>query len=79
MKLIYTATNRADFSPGREVAIGDKVVTFRGECATVIAFAKPLHRASTGRVTIGASDERWTMDYFPSVIGAEWVEREDRA
>ncbi len=78
MKLIYDATNRADHPAGNAVQVGDEVTTFRGEEATVLGISKPTHAASTGRVTLGDKDANWTMEYFPSVIGALWIDREDQ-
>ncbi len=78
MKLTYTKDNRARHAAGSAVQVGDEVLTFRGEEVTVLGISKPTHAASTGRVTVGDEDSNWTMEYFPSVIGAEWVEREDR-
>ena len=79
MKLIYDATNRADHAAGSAVQVGDEATTFRGEIVTVLGISKPTHRASTGRVTVGDKDANWTMEYFPSVIGALWIDREDQA
>ena len=78
MKLIYTEGNRAEFEAGTEVQVGDEATTFRGEIVTVQGISQPTSPGSTGRVAVGAADQRWTMEYFPSVIGAEWVDRTDR-
>ncbi len=79
MKLIYDATNRADHPAGNAVQVGDEATTFRGEIVTVLRISKPTSPASTGRVTVGDKDANWTMEYFPSVIGALWIDREDQA
>lgn len=68
---------------GKEVKAGD-VVLVDGE-AWIIQFApKPHKPESSGRVYLVAPDheERTTPNatrsYYVSVIGAEWIEREDR-
>ena len=78
MKLVYTHDNRSDHADGSAVQVGDEALTFRGEIVTVLGISKPTHVASTGRVTVGDKDANWTMEYFPSVIGAVWIDREDR-
>lgn len=69
MKLVYTAT-------GEEVKVGDKVTLSNGVEAEVEYFAKPHKPSSSGKVTV--KTEYYTMEYYVSVIGAEWIEREDR-
>lgn len=58
---------------GKEVKIGDKAVTFRGENVIVTGMREPHKPSSTGRVYVQHEngDER---EYFPTVIGAKWVE-----
>ena len=71
MRLIYTETREP-------VEIGDFVwLSGREKPATVIHFAKPHKPSSSGKVTVRDSDER-TSEYCVGVIGAEWIEREDR-
>ncbi len=70
MKLIYTAT-------GQDARQGDQVQTFRGERATLAMFTKPHKPSSTGRVYIRLHGSEDVLQFFPSVIGAEWVERGD--
>lgn len=69
MKLIY----KQPF--GKLVQIGDKV-TLTGHEMTVESFEKPHKPDASGRVVVtdGANSNR----YYVSVIGAEWIEREDR-
>lgn len=68
MKLIYTSTNDP-------VKIGDTGWD-EGSNYTVTAILKPQTPASTGRVELTFN---WgVMCYYPAVIGAEWVEREDQ-
>jgi hypothetical protein len=74
MKLIYTAT-------GKEVQKRDVVNLNEGgvEVAHVVTdIRKPHKPGSTGRVYIQAADEQYSHEFFPSVIGAEWTEREDQ-
>lgn len=71
MRLIYTDT-------GAPVSLGDQVQTFRGERATLLMITEPHKPASTGRVYIQFEDSKASREFFPSVIGAEWIERGDR-
>lgn len=72
MRLVYTATQEP-------VALDDTVTTAKGDNLVVKGFIKPRHAGSTGRVIVGGEGFTETTDYYPSVIGAEWIEREDRA
>lgn len=67
MKLVY--------EDGREVAVGDKV-ELSGEEYKVTFIVYPVKPSSTGRVEV-KSDIGQFSRYFPSVIGAKWIERED--
>lgn len=75
MKLVYDRN-------GVEVQIGDVVTLRDGETVTVTYITKPHKPSSTGRVGVQElrleGGEDWTMSYFPNVIGATWIEREDR-
>jgi hypothetical protein len=73
MKLINSET-------GNEVKVGDAVTTFRDEDGTVTDVEEPRKPSSTGRVYVKFTypNASLTKEFFPSVIGAEWVEREDR-
>ena len=64
-----------------EVKIGDTVETFRGEEGIVTGIDEPRKSGSTGRVYIKFEypNAKLTREFFPGVIGAEWIEREDRA
>ena len=75
MRLIYTANGP---KKGQEVKRGDKVHTGRGEEVTVTFFRPPTSSASEGKVTIQHRGSRYEMEYYVSVIGAKWIEREDR-
>jgi hypothetical protein len=72
MKLVYRLG-----SPTHEVKIGDRVTTFRGEHGTLIGIEKPHKPSSTGRVTV-RMDSGYESSFYPSVIGAEWIERDDQ-
>lgn len=71
MRLVYLA------NPTQEVAIGDTIL-LNDSTVTVEYFRPPHSPASSGRVTVrdvnGHSNE-----FYVGVIGAEWIEREDRA
>jgi hypothetical protein len=70
MKLIYKAT-------GAEVKVGD-VVKIDGEKCEVTYFRPPYKPSSSGKVLVKFENRNCNMEYYTSVIGAEWVEREDR-
>lgn len=59
---------------GKPVAVGDTVISFRGEAATVTGWAEPHTSCSTGRIYVmetGASAER---AYYPAVYDCKFVE-----
>ena len=67
MKLIYEKT-------GCEVKCGDVAHTFRGEAVYVEGWEEPRHAGSTGRVYVKEMrDHGCSASYYPSVIGAVWV------
>lgn len=74
MRLVYTATQKP-------VQIGDTVTLRDNQRFTVDHFAKPHKPDSEGKVAL--KPYGWSTsscsEYFVSVIGAEWIEREDRA
>ncbi len=72
MNLIYKNTQK-------EVKVGDEVTTFRGEKARVTFFRQPASPASSGKISIKMNGEDYENEYYVSVIGAEWINREDRA
>lgn len=73
MKLVYTD------NPDIEVSLGDRPVLSRnGEQVEVCDIRKPHKPSSTGRVVIMYDDGQY-QEFFPSVIGAEWIEREDQS
>lgn len=57
---------------GKELHIGDKLKTFRGEKVTLIGMTKPHKPSSTGRVFVWFTNGT-TGEYYPSVVGATWV------
>lgn len=69
MRLIYKET-------GEEVKVGDTVRTGRGEEVRVTHFAPPHKPSSSGKVSVAA--DQYNAEYYVGVIGAEWIEREDR-
>ena len=72
MRLIYVKT-------GLPVAVGDVVNDFRGDKAEVTYFAKPHKSCSEGKVSIKEpGTDSMSHECYVSVIGAEWVDREDR-
>lgn len=72
MKLIYTATQQP-------VAAGD-TVTLRDNVKRTVAYFAPPHKPdSEGKVTLKDGDhDHMGREYYVSVIGAEWIGREDR-
>jgi hypothetical protein len=73
MRLVYKEGPRA----GAEVRVGDGV-SLRDGPAEVLSIEKPHKPASTGRVYVRPLGGTYETGYYPSVIGAEWIEREDR-
>ncbi len=71
MNLIYPAT-------GKTVQIGDIVTLRDGIKATVEHFRKPHKPASEGKVSVKVKGAAFSHEYYVGVIGAEWVDREDR-
>lgn len=67
MKLVYDKT-------GEPVKVGD-TVSIRGQRGTVTDINKPHKPSSTGRIYVKIGS--LTHEFFPGVIGATWVERED--
>jgi hypothetical protein len=72
MRLVYEAS-------GTEVKVGD-FVYIGDDRYTVMYFAKPHKPASSGKVTVRHpyDDVGWGEEYYVNVIGAKWIEREDR-
>lgn len=70
MRLVYKPEQNA-------VQIGD-VATIDGQPHTVIHFRPPTSPASEGKVTVRPLRGGHSRELYVSVIGAEWIEREDR-
>lgn len=66
MKLVYK--DRQDV----EVKVGDVITMKDGEKGKVAYFSPPHKPSSEGKVSLENG-----MEYYVSVIGAEWIERED--
>ncbi len=71
MRLVYEGT-------GIDVRVGDVRTLDDGRKVKVLNVVQPRTPASTGRVGVRNEQTGGTSEYFPNVIGAEWVEREDR-
>jgi hypothetical protein len=75
-KLVYTSGPRK----GEEVKVGDRVTITNSKdhksLVTVDYFAYPHKPSSSGKVTVRKGKQ--TMEYYVSVIGAEWINRNDR-
>lgn len=71
MILIYKAT-------GTEVKVGDQIITNNGQWVRVTYFRPPHKPSSEGKISIETLDRKSEREFYVSVIGAEWIEREDR-
>lgn len=72
MILVYTKEGPLK---GKEVEAGDRV--HQGDLnGAVIGFDVPRHVGSSGRVYILKDGQEFSSSFFPSVIGAEWVDAE---
>lgn len=70
MKLVYKKS-------GIEVRVGDLVVLDGEECR--VTYFRPPHKPeSSGKVTLDSNIADHSGEFYVSVIGAEWIEREDR-
>lgn len=70
MQLVHAATRKP-------VAVGDRLVSFRGESAT-LAYIEPPHKpASTGRVYVYWDWATQQSGYFPGVFNLVWEGRTD--
>lgn len=70
MRLVYMGTDV-------DVTIGDNILLAEGS-VTVTGYMKPHNAVSTGRIAVKWDSDGAEMAYYPSVIGAVWIEREDR-
>ena len=72
MRLVYEESGDAP------VKIGDPVIV-RGTPYYVMGIIEPHKPSSTGRVLCKAmTEEAWLCEWYPSVIKAKWIEREDQ-
>ena len=68
MKLVFENT-------GCEVKVGEVAYTFKGDAVYIEGWEEPRHAGSTGRVYVKEFKGRgFNASYFPSVIGAVWVQ-----
>lgn len=66
MKILVNSTTR------KPITVGMKTKDFRGDKCVVTGSREPHHEGSTGRVYLKYG--KYTGEYFPGVINAEWVE-----
>jgi hypothetical protein len=72
MRLVY------DESGDAQVQVGD-VVHVRGIPYTILALREPHKPSSTGRVICQSmTEEKWLTEWFPNVVHAHWIERDDQ-
>ncbi len=71
MRLVYKKS-------GREVAVGQQVRLDDGVVFEVTHFKPPHKPSSSGKVSVRRIGEKTSSEYYVHVIGAEWIEREDR-
>lgn len=71
MRLVYTTTQQP-------VRVGDTITNYDGRSYTVEYFAQPHKPASSGKITVCDTQTNIRSEYYVGVIGAEWIEREDR-
>lgn len=70
MKLIYKDSKE-------EVKVGDRRQLDDG-IYTVEAFEQPYKPSSQGKITVKRDDDDFAQTFYVSVIGAEWIDREDQ-
>lgn len=71
MKLIYEST-------GEQVRVGDEVTLDDGRTVKVTHFSEPHKPSSSGKVCVMDRGDDSQCEYYVSVIGARWINREDR-
>lgn len=57
---------------GKAVKEGDRVVSFRGEPATVVGWWPPRSESSSGHVVVRDDGDSADMNYYPSVYGLKF-------
>jgi hypothetical protein len=60
----------------KEAEIGKVYFTIDDEEWKLLEIREPHKGSSTGRVVV--TNGEWTREFFPSVIGGEWVGRKDQ-
>lgn len=77
MKLVYTKSQKG-ITVGQDVKVGDKVrLLHLGLCE--VTFFRPPHKPSSeGKINLKAIGAKVESEFYVKVIGAEWIEREDR-
>lgn len=77
MKLVYTKAQKG-ITVGQEVKVGDKVrLLHLGLCE--VTFFRPPHKSSSeGKISLKAIGADVESEFYVGVIGAKWIEREDR-
>lgn len=58
---------------GKEIKIGEVHTTYRGERMTVVGGKPPQKPSSEGKIYVRDDKYEFSTEYYPSVIGAEWV------
>ena len=76
MRLVYT--KYSSMPAGQQVMVGDRLKIGDGEWVEVSYFREPHKSSSEGKVSVRHQLDGWTSEYYVSVIGAEWIDREDR-
>lgn len=71
MKLVYEKS-------GVEVKVGD-IVKVDGEESRITYFRPPHSPASSGKISIEGIGAGLSGEYYVGVIGAKWIDREDRS
>lgn len=77
-KIFGSRISGATIFQGELVQPGDNTFTFRGEPCIVNHFAPPHKSSSSGKISVQVIGESYSSEFYVSVIGAEWVDREDR-
>lgn len=70
MRLVYIGTDRP-------VLIGD-MVTLNGNLHEITHIPQPRSAASEGKLCVEPPGSNGSREFYVSVVGAQWIEREDR-
>lgn len=71
MKLVHKET-------GKPAKVDDFVFDKDGDTWILKYFVEPHKPSSEGKVTVLHEEDKFIMEYYASVVGLEWIEREDR-